>query len=117
MTTDNLDKLAELPCLKCDGTKVMPCECVFDSQIPHNFDKCDDCHGTGAKYPMLRQEKEGIWSHRDCKGMGCCQNLLADGEPVQVIVTDCQGRGYTVKRDLDALAAAVVKAEEERDAT
>ena len=41
---------------------------------------------------LATKEKEGIWSHRDCKGMGVCQNLLADGTSVPP-TTDCGGTG------------------------
>ena len=41
---------------------------------------------------LATKEKEGIWSHRDCKGMSVCQNLLADGSPVPP-TTDCHGTG------------------------
>ena len=68
--------------------------------------KCKLCNGTGRRYVLdpdgklgLRVEKQGIWSHRDCKAMAHCQNLLSDDTAPRGI-TDCQGRGWTPTADL-----------------
>jgi len=62
------------------------------------------CKGSGripnsavAGFLALAQgEREGIWSHCDCKSMGLCQNLYADGTAPRGI-TDCHGSGFVLR--------------------
>lgn len=68
-----------------------------------------DCGGQGSvldtEAPLFRAlwtERQGIWSHRDCRGMGECQNLLADGSPVPG-TTDCKGAGFVPRSCAEAL--------------
>ena len=101
----NLEYLAErlwVPCPKCRGSGVVPCECVFDS-TPHSEDKCDyrDCE-SGKKYLLRVKCVRHWWSDIPCDTCGMT------GEQGYTPVTDMalileaireRGWGYRIMRE------------------
>ena len=82
---------------------MVDCPTLRDEPMNYGHTLNCQCKGTGRVFALpdvVRVERQGIWSHRDCKSMQHCQNLLADDTPPRGI-TDCQGRGWNASTRLE----------------